>query len=344
MNDMKPKLLRRLALIVFVAAIEASPVQATNLGISYTSTNGEMPAALSTAIKQYANEEGQEGRLHARVTDAQNDPLREIEGVQNFIAARVDAIIVAPVDSNSTQKITTMADQAGIPLVLLDASFNERVSQRGVSTVGSGDSRPGVVQMREVCRLIGGEGNVVVLMDDPAKSDSRERMHEIEEVASKAPCNHIKIIDRRQGGSNPLQNADVAAAWFRRGVAIDAVVAQSDELALGAIRALKKSKRTDKVIVAGIGATPAGLAAVEAGDMTITVFQNEFEQGRAAIDLAVQMTNAPIFHSNRSIPASVVTKNNCASYRQVSSGSVLSGHPRRARLAEQANTPVWNRK
>jgi len=321
---MKPSSSRTFVLMCLAAALEANPVHAISLGISYTSAGEEAPAAFRTAIKQYAQEKE---RVSARITDAQNDSLREMEGIQNFIAAKVDAMIVVPVDSTSTQKITSMASKAGIPLVLLDASFNEKAALRGVSTVGSGDNRPGVVQMREVCRLMGGTGNVVVLTDDPVKSNARERMQEIEEVVSKPPCNRIRIVDRRQGGSNQLQSAEVVAGWLGRGHRIGAIVAQSDELALGAIHALKKADHAANVVVAGIGATPAGLASVEAGDMTLTVFQDEVAQTRAAIDLAVQMANGTIAQSTHSIPASIVTRNNCAFYRQDLGDSVLSRHP-----------------
>lgn len=307
-----------------VAALQAGPVQATNLGIAYASENGEMPAALRNAIKNHAQEKG---RVTVLVSDAQNDSLREMEGIQNFVAAKVDAMIIAPVDINSTQKITSLSTKAGIPLVLLDASVSESASLHGVSTVGSGDRRPGVVQMREVCRLMGGSGNVVVLTDDPMKSNTRERMQEIEEVVSKPPCDRITIIDRRQGGSSQLQIADVVSGWLGRGSHVGAVLAQSDELALGAIRALKKSTRIGAVIVAGIGATPAGLASVEAGDMTFTVFQNEEEQSRAAVNLALEMAKGTISQSTHWVPASLVTKSNCASYRQDLSSSDLSSHP-----------------
>lgn len=321
---MDPLYLRKFASLFIVAAIQVSPVQATNLGISYASASGEMSVALRTAIKHYAKEKD---HVNALVIDAQNDSLREMEGGQNFIAAKMDAMIVAPVDTRSTQKITSMANRAGIPLVFLDASFNEKSSQRGVATVGSGDNRPGVVQMREVCRLMGGAGNVVVLTDDPVNSDARARMQEIEEVVSTPPCHNIKIIDRRQGGSNQLQSAEVVSGWLGRGRRIGAVVAQSDELALGAIRALKKSKQSGNIVVAGIGATPAGLASVERGEMTLTVFQDEVEQSRAAIDLALQMANGTISLLTRSVPARVVTRKNCAFYRQNLSDSELSSHP-----------------
>ena len=317
---MNPLYLRKFASLFIIAAIEVSPVQATNLGISYASASGEMPVALRIAIKQYEKEKD---HVNALVIDAQNDSLREMEGVQNLIAAKVDAMIVAPVDSSSTQKITSMANKAGIPLVLLDASFNEKSSRRGVATVGSGDNRPGVVQMREVCRLLGGSGNVVVLTDDLVKSNARARMQEIEEVVSSPPCNNITIIERRQGGGNQLQSAEVVAGWLGRGRRIGAVVTQSDELALGAIRALKKSKQAGNIVVAGIGATPAGLASVELGEMTFTVFQDEVQQSRAAIDLAVQMANGTFSQLSRSVPASVVSGKNCAFYQQSSSGSIF---------------------
>ncbi len=77
--------------------------------------------------------------------------------------------------------------------------------------------------------------------------------------------------------------------WLSSGTKFDAIVANNDEMALGAINALKAAKKwTPDFVVAGIDATPDALASMKAGELKVTVFQNAAGQGSGAIDAAHQ--------------------------------------------------------
>ena len=77
--------------------------------------------------------------------------------------------------------------------------------------------------------------------------------------------------------------------WLTAGIEFDAVISNNDEMAIGAIQALKAAGvDMDEVIVAGVDATQDALAAMKAGDLDVTVFQNAAGQGKGAVDAALE--------------------------------------------------------
>ena len=77
--------------------------------------------------------------------------------------------------------------------------------------------------------------------------------------------------------------------WLSAGLRPQAVVANDDEMAIGAIQSLKQAKLLSSTVVAGIDATVDGLAALKAGELKATVFQNGAAQGTEAIDSALKL-------------------------------------------------------
>ena len=95
------------------------------------------------------------------------------------------------------------------------------------------------------------------------------------------------------------------------GVKFDAIVSNNDEMALGAINALKASKKwTPQTIVAGIDATPDALASMKAGDLKVTVFQDAAGQGKGAIDAALKLAKGDKIDREIYIPFQLVTPAN----------------------------------
>ena len=79
--------------------------------------------------------------------------------------------------------------------------------------------------------------------------------------------------------------------WIQSGEQIDVVCANNDEMALGAIQALKNANLLDSVLVGGVDATKDALAAMEAGELEVTVFQDAEGQGGGGVDAAVKLAN-----------------------------------------------------
>jgi ABC-type sugar transport system substrate-binding protein len=102
--------------------------------------------------------------------------------------------------------------------------------------------------------------------------------------------------------------------WLSAGLRPQAVVANDDEMAIGAIQSLKQAKLLSRTIVAGIDATPDGLAAMKAGELRATVFQNAPAQGKGAVDTALKLIKGESVPGFVWVPFELVTPANLASY------------------------------
>ena len=104
--------------------------------------------------------------------------------------------------------------------------------------------------------------------------------------------------------------------WLSAGLEFDAVVSNNDEMAIGAIQALKAAGRAmDSVVVGGVDATQDALAAMAAGDLDVTVFQNAAGQGQGAVDAAIKLSKGEKVESKVYIPFELVTPENLSKYQ-----------------------------
>src|SRR5256885_8385485 len=118
---------------------------------------------------------------------------------------------------------------------------------------------------------------------------ARQRTQDIYDVIARPPCRGIRVLEKQSANWKRTEAADLMTNWLSAGLRPQAVVANDDEMAIGAIQSLKQAKLLSRTIVAGIDATPDALAAMKAGDLKATVFQNAPAQGAGAVDTALQL-------------------------------------------------------
>lgn len=304
--------------LTLAAAALALSVQAghadTRVGVSMTSFDNPFLTILLNGVRAEA---GRHEGLEIVVEDAQLDVARQLNQVQNMVANGVDAIVVNAVDGAATPAMTRLAVEAGIPLVYVNHPPAEHAAMpSGTSFVGSNEVDSGTMQTRAVCEMLGGTGKVLVLMGPLENEASIIRTRDIEEVIAAEPCTGMEIIDRQVGNWNRTQGADLTTNWLTSGVAFDAIIANNDEMAIGAIQALKSAGvPMDNVVVAGIDATPDGLAAMAAGELDVTVFQNATKQGEVALATAIALAAGEPAEANIWVPFEPVTPANMQDYQ-----------------------------
>ena len=297
---------------VFVAlATAAMPASAATIGVTMSAFDDNFLTVLRNSMKSHA---GSQKDVSVQFEDAQNDIGRQISQVQNFIAQRVDAIVVNVVDTEVSPKISKMVSAAGIPLVYVNRLPADRVLPAKVAFVGSNEVESGTLQMKEVCRQMNGKGNIVVMMGDLSNQAARMRTKDVEDVIATPACKGIKIVEKQTAKWSRTEGRDLMMNWLSAGVKFDAVVSNNDEMALGAIQALKSAKRLNGTIVAGVDATRDALTAMKSGDLKVTVFQNAAGQGRGAIDTALKLGRGEKVPSMNYIPFELVTPANLKSY------------------------------
>ncbi|WP_018095966.1 sugar ABC transporter substrate-binding protein [Sinorhizobium meliloti] len=296
-----------------VLALFASAANAENIGITIARSDSAFLTILRDGMQdQAAKLDG----VTVQVEDAQNDPSRQLDQVQNFVSSGVDAIIVIAVDGDSTPALTKMASDAGIPIVYANhppADVDKLPDT--AAFVGSNEVDSGTLETKEVCRLLGGKGAAYVLMGPLNNHSSLVRTKDIHDVIATDECKGMSVIEEQSANWDRLEAANIMTNWLSTGREFDAVIANNDEMAIGAIQAMKAAGvDMSKVVVGGIDATPDGLAAMAAGDLDVTVFQNAIAQGTAAMDAAVALSRGQKTERQIWVPFELVTPQNMQDY------------------------------
>ena len=246
--------------------------------------------------------------------DARADVVKQLSQVENFISQKVDAIIVNPVDTASTARISKSAIEAGIPLVYVNRRPDQKDLPKGVAAVTSDDEEAGRLQMQYIADKLGGKGKIVILLGDLANNSTTNRTKGIKEVLAKYP--DIKIEQEQTGIWLRDRGMTLVNDWLTQGREFNAVLANNDEMAIGAAMALKSAgTKPGSVLIAGVDGTPDGLNAITKGEMTVSVFQDAKGQGVGSLEAARKMAKHETIEQNIVIPFKLITPDNVKDFK-----------------------------
>ncbi|WP_051558798.1 sugar ABC transporter substrate-binding protein [Allorhizobium undicola] len=285
----------------------------TRIGVTMTSFNNPFLTILMNGMRDQA---AQMKDVSLQMEDANLDVSRQINQVQNFIASGVDAIIVNAIDGEMSPTITKMVHSAGIPLIYVNhpPADLESLPEKAVF-VGSNELDSGTMETQAVCKLMGGKGKAFVMMGPLENIAARVRTDDIHNVLKSDACKGITVIDEKVANWSRGEAVDLMNNWMTSGQTFDAVIANNDEMAIGAIQAMKAAGMDmKKVVVAGIDATPDGLSAMKAGDLDVTVFQNASKQGAVSVDSAAKLAKGEKVDTKLWVPFELVTPENMEKY------------------------------
>lgn len=297
-----------------MAVMMSTAAHAETIGVSMAQFDDNFLTVLRNGMSDYAKTlDG----VDLQIEDAQNDVSKQQSQIQNFIAAGVTAIIVNPVDTDATAAMSKIAADAGIPLVYVNREpVNVDTLPEKQAFVASNEQESGTLQTQEVCKMLGGKGKAVVMMGELSNQAARMRTKDIHDVLATEACKGIEIVEEQTANWSRTQGSDLLTNWLSAGLEFDAVISNNDEMAIGAIQALKAAGRPmDSVVIGGIDATQDALAALAAGDLDVTVFQNAAGQGKGSVDAALKLAKGEPVEKKVYIPFELVTKENMASYQ-----------------------------
>ncbi|KAA0980489.1 sugar ABC transporter substrate-binding protein [Pseudomonas sp. ANT_H12B] len=246
--------------------------------------------------------------------DARSDVVKQLSQVESFISQKVDAIVVNPVDTAATKKITEAAVKAGIPLVYVNRRPDDLKLPKGVVTVASNDLEAGEMQMQYLADKMGGKGDIVILLGDLANNSTTNRTKGVKDVLAKYP--NIKIEQEQTGIWSRDKGMTLVNDWLTQGRKFDAVVSNNDEMAIGAAMALQQAG-VDKgsVLIAGVDGTPDGLNAIKKGSLAVSVFQDAKGQADGSIDTAVKMAKNEPVEQAVWVPYRLITPQNVDTFK-----------------------------
>ena len=301
-----------------IASMLSTTAMAENIGVSMALFDDNFLTVLRTGIQEMAD--GMDS-VDVQIEDAQNDVARQLDQINNFVASGVDAIIVNPVDTSATQAMTDAAAAAGVPLVFVNRQpVNVDTLPDNQAFVASNEIESGTLETFEICKMLraqglGGGAKAYVMMGELSNQAAVQRTKDVEDILGTDMCNFIEVIDQQTANWSREQANSLMTNWLSSGEEFHAVIANNDEMALGAIQAMKSAGiDMADVVVGGVDATQDALAAMQAGDLDVTVFQNAAGQGSGALNAAIALANGEDVDQKVYIPFELVTPANIDGY------------------------------
>lgn len=275
------------------------------IGVSLLNLSNELIVTLDQTMEDKARQMG----VELIVNDAQRSAEKQVQQVESFVAQKVDAIILNPCEVEASSPAVEKALAAGIPIV----NVNSETRAAPTAFVGSHDEEAGRIAMEYLARRLNGKGNVVMMQGFLGQAAQIERDQGARDVLAKNPG--MKLIAVQTAEWDRAKGMTLMEDWLESyGSRIDAVFAENDEMAMGALIALEQAKRKDKVLLAGVDAIPDALQAVRDGRLDATVFQDARGQGNAAVETAVKILRKEPYEKQLFIPFQLVTKDNAAQF------------------------------
>ena len=254
-----------------------------------------------------------------QMEDATDDLAKQIDQVTNFVALGVDAIIVNIVDTSAGAAITAAAGDT--PLVFVNRepdNVNELPPTQAF--VASNEIESGTLSAFQVCnnlRAAGKAGGATgYLMNGQLSNQAAvQRSKDVHDIIGIDMCNFMTLIDEQTANWSRDEAQDLMTNWMSSGEPFDFVLANNDEMAIGAIQAMKAAGMDmADVQVGGVDASQDALLTMQAGDYDVTVFQDAFGQGAGSVDTAIALSKGMTVDQKVYIPFVLVTPDNMGDF------------------------------
>lgn len=268
----------------------------------YWFTEGEV-------AKATAEELGYEATVAAH----KGDTNTESNLIDAAITNGAKAIILDPANADGSIGVVRKATDAGIPVFLVNAEINE--SGIAIAQLVSNNAQGAALGAVQFQSLVGDEAKYVEFFGNPADNNAATRSNGYETVLSQYPglekvAEEVANWDRTQG-YNKMQSI------MQANPEIDAVISGNDEMALGAIAALKEAGKLEGVIVGGFDGSPDAVEAVKAGEMAYTVLQPVAVFSREAViqaDHYIKNGTPMVAKEKQLFDCLLITPDNVANY------------------------------
>lgn len=267
----------------------------TTIGFSISTLNNPFFVSVKDGVEAKAKELG----VNVKIVDAQNDPAKQANDVADLLQQGVSVLLVNPVDSAAISTSVEAANKANIPVIALDRSADKGTI---ASLVASDNVKGGEMAAEYIIKKLGEGVKVAELEGIPGASATRERGEGFHKVADQK----LSVVAKQSADFDRTKGLTVAENMLQANPDIQAIFAQNDEMALGAIEASKSAGK--QIFIVGFDGTDDGLKAVEAGTMAATIAQQPELMGQQGLEAAVKLAKGEKIDAKISVPLKLVEK------------------------------------
>ena len=277
------------------------------IGLALSTLNNPFFVSLRDGAQKAADQAG----IQLVVADGANDSARQADEIANFITQQLNVMLVNPTDSDAVIPSVQKANDAKIPVIALDRASNG-------GTVASFIASNNIVAGRDAAQLLleaVPEGaKVAMLVGVPGASAARDRGQGFTDALADKTMNSkgVTLVTQQVANFDRGQALNVMQNILTANPDIAGVFCQNDEMALGAVQAIKARNLTGNVAIVGIDGSPDAITAIKDGDMYATVAQQPDIMGQLGVASAVEILNGATPPNQIDVPLKTVTKANAS--------------------------------
>jgi ABC-type sugar transport system substrate-binding protein len=239
------------------------------VAFSQNASNNPWRLAETESMEEEADTQG----IDLTVTDANNDQSKQISDIKGLIAQKPDALFIAPI-TEQIGNVVTEAAAAGIPVFLLDRDVDHDVATPGqdyVTVIQSDFVREGERAAVQMAKSTGGEAKIIELEGTTGSSPANDRKQGFDEAIKE--CSGMEVVASQDADFTRAKGQSVAETLLQSHPEATAIYAHNDEMALGAISAVKAIGKIpgEDIMVVSIDGEKDALEAVAAGELFATV-------------------------------------------------------------------------
>src|ERR1700738_2528346 len=261
---------------LLAALVPAIAEQKITIGVSLAQDDNPFYIAMLRGIRARAQELGWE----VATVSANEDKLKQINGVQDLVARGVKGILISPIDAVGVNAAYDAAAAAKIPIVSVargSTSSNQTIH------VAMDEKQIGRDIAEWTAKKLGDKGKVALLMGPSGAPTFKNLGGGYSEVMAKHPG--IQIVFRADGPLTRERGVKQAEDVLVANPDLAAIYAANDDVALGAVQAVNAAGRKGKTLVTGMNGVPPALRAVKEDNLAMTVELNPVEWGRLGVDV-----------------------------------------------------------
>ncbi|HGM5491369.1 TPA: ribose ABC transporter substrate-binding protein RbsB [Serratia fonticola] len=291
------KLATLVSVIALSATLSANALAKDTIALVVSTLNNPFFVSMKEGAQLEANKLG----YNLVVLDSQNNPAKELANVQDLMVQNPKLLLINPTDSDAVGNAIKMANQAKIPVITLD-----RMAAKGdvVSHIASDNRVGGKMAGDFIANKVGTDAKVIQLEGIAGTSAARERGEGFQQSLAQ---NKFKLLASQPADFDRTKGLNVMQNLLTAHPDVQAVFAQNDEMALGALRALQTAGKTD-VIVVGFDGTADGVKAVEGGKLAATVAQRPDQIGVIGVETADKILKGEKVPATIPVDLKLVTK------------------------------------
>jgi ribose transport system substrate-binding protein len=235
------------------------------------------------------------------------DLNRQVGLVEEMVASRVDALVVAPADSKAMVPVCKRAVDAGIVVINIDNKLDDEVLRQAdarIPFVGP-DNRKGARMVGEyLARHLKPGDSVAILEGVRTSFNGQQRRLGFEDAMNAAG---MKIVDSQSAKWEMSEANRIAAAMISEHPELKALLCSNDSMALGALAAVRSASRSGDILIVGFDNISAVQDAMKAGEILATADQHADQLAIFGIEYALQILQGDSTPEDKETPVDLVT-------------------------------------